>query len=100
MVVVDNLRPTDRTRCAKSSKRTGAALRYQPPHSPDLNPIEQTFAKLKAHLRQAKERIGQGLETFQAGAAAISKVPSKAGAPLSCSFRFITSSQAGEPNGR
>ena len=59
--------------------RSGPALRYQPPHSPDLNPIEQTFAKLKAHLRQAKERIGQGLESFQAGAAAISKVPSKFG---------------------
>jgi len=63
------------------------ALRYQPPHSPDLNPIEQTFAKLKAHLRKAKQRtlparydrFGQALETFQAGEAAISKVWSMAG---------------------
>jgi len=51
----------------------GATLRYLPPYSPDLNPIEQSFAKMKAHLRQAKERtipalydrIGRALETFE-----------------------------------
>jgi transposase len=45
-----------------------------PPYSPDLNPIELSFAKLKAHLRKAKERtlpalynrIGLALDTFQA----------------------------------
>lgn len=35
---------------------TGAQLRYLPPYSPDLNPIEPSFAQLKAHLREAKER--------------------------------------------
>ena len=34
----------------------GASLRYLPPYSPDLNPIEQAFAKLKAHLRKHAER--------------------------------------------
>jgi len=34
----------------------GATLRCLPPYGPDLNPIEQGFAKLKAHLRKAKER--------------------------------------------
>ncbi len=34
----------------------GAELRYLPPYSPDLNPIEMAFAKLKAHLRKANER--------------------------------------------
>ena len=34
----------------------GAKLRYLPKYSPDLNPIEQAFSKLKAHLRQAAER--------------------------------------------
>ncbi|HEX3982752.1 MAG TPA: transposase, partial [Acidisoma sp.] len=34
----------------------GAELRYLPPYSPDFNPIEQAFAKLKAHLRKAQER--------------------------------------------
>jgi transposase len=36
-------------------------LRYLPPYSPDLNPIEQAFAKLKALLRKAAERTVQGL---------------------------------------
>jgi transposase len=35
---------------------TGARLWLLPPYSPDLNPIEQAFAKLKAHLRKAGER--------------------------------------------
>ncbi|MBM3553838.1 MAG: IS630 family transposase, partial [Alphaproteobacteria bacterium] len=34
----------------------GARLLYLPPYSPDLNPIEMMFAKLKALLRKAKER--------------------------------------------
>lgn len=34
----------------------GVGLRYLPPYSPDLNPIELAFAKLKAHLRQAAAR--------------------------------------------
>ncbi len=52
---------------------TGASLRYLPPYSPDLNPIEQLFAKIKALLRQAAKRtvpelwdeIGDILETIE-----------------------------------
>jgi transposase len=51
---------------------TIAKLWLLPPYSPDLNPIEQSFAKLKAHLRKAGERsvpalwnrIGTILQTF------------------------------------
>jgi transposase len=51
---------------------TGARLVYLPPYSPDFNPIEQLFAKLKALLRKAAERsipalwdrIGEILETI------------------------------------
>ncbi len=39
----------------------GAELRYLPPYSPDLNPIEQAWAKLKALLRKAAERTVAGL---------------------------------------
>ncbi len=35
---------------------TGATLRYLPPYSPDLNPIEKMFSKLKALLRKAAKR--------------------------------------------
>ena len=37
-------------------EEAGAKLRYLPKYSPDLNPIEQAFSKLKAHLRKAAER--------------------------------------------
>lgn len=39
----------------------GATLLYLPPYSPDLNPIENAFAKLKANLRKAAERTLGGL---------------------------------------
>ena len=39
----------------------GASLRYLPPYSPDFNPIENAFAKLKALLRKAAERTVDGL---------------------------------------
>jgi transposase len=39
----------------------GARLLYLPPYSPDFNPIEQLFAKLKALLREAAERSIDGL---------------------------------------
>jgi transposase len=39
----------------------GAELRYLPPYSPDFNPIENAFAKLKALLRKAAERTISGL---------------------------------------
>lgn len=38
-----------------------ATLRFLPPYSPDFNPIENAFAKLKAHLRKAAERTVDGL---------------------------------------
>jgi hypothetical protein len=37
-------------------ERVGARLRFLPPYSPDLNPIEMAFAKLKAFLRAARPR--------------------------------------------
>ena len=53
--------PTRSTASARRSRRAGAELRYLPPYSPDLNPIEQAFAKLKALLRKAAERTVDGL---------------------------------------
>lgn len=41
----------------------GASLLYLPPYSPDFNPIETTFAKLKALLSKAAERTREGLWT-------------------------------------
>lgn len=46
----------------------GATLLYLPPYSPDLIPIENAFAKLKAHVRKAAARTIQALETAAANA--------------------------------
>jgi len=61
IVVIDNLpahKPDDVRELIEGAK---AELRYLPPYSPDLNPIEQSFAKLKSNLRKAKERTIPGL---------------------------------------
>ena len=42
-------------------EKAGAVLLYLPPYSPDFNPIENAFAKLKALLRKAAERTIEGL---------------------------------------
>ena len=42
-------------------RAAGAAILYLPPYSPDLNPIEQAFAKLKALLRQIAARTKDAL---------------------------------------
>jgi len=46
----------------------GAELRYLPPYSPDLNPIENAFAKLKAHVRKSAARTLDALERAAANA--------------------------------
>ncbi|HSA67633.1 MAG TPA: IS630 family transposase [Methyloceanibacter sp.] len=72
IVVMDNLPAHKKDEVRDIIVAAGAELRYLPPYSPDLNPIEQAFAKLKAHLRKAQERsidalwqrIGKLLELF------------------------------------
>jgi transposase len=50
-------------RVAELIEAAGAKLLYLPPYSPDFNPIENAFAKLKALLRKAAERTVDGLWT-------------------------------------
>lgn len=56
IVVMDNLPAHKVAGVAQAIEARGAELRYLPPYSPDLNPIEQMFAKLKALLRKAAAR--------------------------------------------
>src|SRR2546423_12546122 len=56
IVIIDNLLAHKRQEVRELIEAAGAQLRYLPPYSPDLNPIEHAFAKLKAHLRKAKQR--------------------------------------------
>jgi len=61
IVAMDNL-PVHRVAgVAEAIEAAGATLLYLPPYSPDLNPIEQAFSKLKAHLRKAAEHTIPGL---------------------------------------
>ena len=56
LVIMDNLGSHKVAGIRQAIEAAGAELRYLPAYSPDLNPIEQAFAKLKAHLRKAAAR--------------------------------------------
>jgi transposase len=56
IVVMDNLPAHKPEPIRKAIEQAGAELRYLPPYSPDLNPIEMAFSKLKALLKKAAAR--------------------------------------------
>jgi len=56
VVIMDNLSSHKRQKVRETIEATGAQLVFLPPYSPDFNPIENAFAKLKALLRAAAER--------------------------------------------
>lgn len=72
IVVMDNLGSHKGPAIRVAIRGAGARLMFLPPYSPDLNPIEQVFAKLETLLRKAEERtieavwrrIGSLLDTF------------------------------------
>jgi transposase len=61
IVVMDNLGSHKSPSITKAIEARGATLLYLPPYSPDLNPIEMGFSKLKSGLRKAAERSVDGL---------------------------------------
>lgn len=56
VVVLDNLAVHKQPEVRVAIEAVGAQVRHLPPYSPDFNPIEQAFAKLKAFLRAARPR--------------------------------------------
>jgi len=74
IVVMDNLSPHKTSRIATLIEDAGAWLWYLPPYSPDFNPIEQMWSKIKSALRAAKTRTYQ--ELCDAIATALAEVPS------------------------
>ncbi len=74
LVVMDNLSSHKAAGVRETIEQAGAKLLYLPPYSPDLNPIELAFSKLKWLLRSAAERtmealwsrLGQLLDAFPA----------------------------------
>jgi transposase len=61
LVIMDNLSSHKRASVQRLIEAAGAALRFLPPYSPDFNPIEKAFARLKALLRKTGERTVSGL---------------------------------------
>jgi transposase len=68
VVVLDNLGAHLAKEVRQLIAARGAHLRYLPPYSPDLNPIEHAFSKLKALLRKAAARTPEALEAAIHGA--------------------------------
>jgi transposase len=72
IVILDNLSAHKRADVRQAIEAAGASLRFLPPYSPDLNPIENAFAKLKARLRKAAARsvnqlwtaIAEAIDTY------------------------------------
>lgn len=62
VVILDNLASHKRAGVREAIEGVGATLLFLPPYSPDFNPIELAFAKVKAHLRRAAARERPVLE--------------------------------------
>jgi transposase len=61
VVILDNLPAHKSDKAEKAVRARGAWFLFLPPYSPDLNPIEQAFSKIKAHLRKAEARTVEAL---------------------------------------
>jgi len=89
VVVLDNLTPHKSPATVALIEQAGAQVLFLPPYSPDLNPIEKMWSKVKQHLRSAEARNLPDL--IQAIATAIESVtPQDArGWFASCGYSFI-----------
>ena len=88
IVVMDNLAPHKAATIIAAIEMAGAEVWFLPPYSPDLNPIEKLWSKVKALLRSAKARTEEAL--LRAIAVALEAVcPSDArGWFSSCGYRY------------
>ena len=61
MVILDNLSAHKDQTCVSLIEARGATLHFLPPYSPDFNPIEKMWSKVKQHLRSARARTWEDL---------------------------------------
>lgn len=71
VVVLDNLAVHKQPGVRTAIEAAGARIRFLPPYSPDFNPIEMAFAKLKAFLRAARPRTFDHVTALTAAALAL-----------------------------
>jgi transposase len=89
VVVRDNLSPHQNSQTVRLLEQAGMRVRFLPPYSPDFNPIEKLWSKVKAALRSAKARTTAALN--DAIAAALSSITPEdaAGWFASCGYSII-----------
>lgn len=90
VVVLDNLPAHKHPDVRAAIERVGALLRFLPPYSPDFNPIEQAFAKLKAFLRAARPRTFEQICDLIAAALHLFQPEECANYVRHCGYRFTT----------
>ena len=87
VVVLDNLAVHKQPEVRAAIEAVGAHLRFLPPYSPDFNPIEMAFAKLKAFLRAARPRSFDQVNGLIAMALGLFKPPECANYIRHCGYR-------------
>lgn len=89
ILIMDNLSPHKSGPTLQLLEQAGVQVRFLPPYSPDLNPIEKMWSKVKNHLRGAEARTPD--ELMHAIAEALAKVTAKDARNwfASCGYNFI-----------
>ena len=91
VVVLDNLAAHKQPEVRLAIEHAGAHLRFLPPYSPDFNPIELAFAKLKAFLRAARPRTFDQVCALMAAALGLFMPDECANYIEHCGYRLTTS---------
>jgi len=89
LVVMDNLSPHKHDATLHLIEQSGAAVRFLPAYSPDLNPIEKMWSKVKQFLRSAEARTGEELQAAIAAALACVTAHDAMNWFASCGYCFI-----------
>jgi transposase len=90
VVVLDNLAAHKQPEVRAAIEQAGARLRFLPPYSPDFNPIELAFAKLKAFLRAARPRTFDQVCALMAAALSLFMPDECANYVRHCGYRCTT----------
>jgi transposase len=90
VVVLDNLAAHKQPEVRVAIEQAGAFLRFLPPYSPDFNPIEQAFAKLKALFRAARPRTFDHVCELLAAALGLFMPDECANYVTHCGYRLTT----------
>jgi len=90
VVVLDNLAAHKQPEVRRAIEAAGALLRFLPPYSPDFNPIELAFAKLKAFLRAARPRTFEQTCALIAAALQLFSADECAHYVRHCGYRLTT----------